>query len=639
MDQSRIRKESASGGPAQQSASTVQPAPDVTIDRTIPTDPQSAVVQVDLWQVSVFLVASLGIFVRWWDLGWRPLQPAEAMLALESLSIVMGEAAEIDVSSLLLNGNALMMLMFGASDGVVRALPALAGSLLVLLPLWLKPQLGKSGTLMTMVFLAISPTLIFATRHNTPEVLTAAAGLTVVVCATRYMDRRNSSAIYVGAVAFALLMASGYPAYTYLIAFAPFVATRYLARSLTRPATDASAAEEESPANPEPSGPREIVSDRRILARAGLLAGAVFAIVSTAALTNLRVIQAGLAGPLAEWLSGFGSTNLTRMGTQLAILVSYEGVLLVAALMGAVLFLRDGNRFGRLLVWWLIAGTLIGVIGGAGQSLALVAGLVPAALLAGSAAGRLLDRLQGAGQLTNLIAVALGLIILSVPGYVSITFTSYVANNAGQRTLALGFLISIVIAIIIGFTLSVFLHGFDVTSRSFAGAGLVAGLKITLRSFAVAGLVAGLLFTFRVATNLNLHPNANPNELLTPAVTSPDVRRLMYDFGVLVDVIHINRAPRSVQIETGVGPVLRWYMRDQENVSFVSGSSGSPSIYIGDPTVAPPLGGAYVSQRYRIASSGQLRITRPDELTRWLMFRESSTAPTNKDVVVYAKTQ
>ena len=639
MDQSRTRKESASGGPDQQSASTVQPATDVPIDRTIPTEPQSAVAEVDLWQVSVFLVASIGIFVRWWDLGWRPLQPAEAMLALESLSIVMGEAAEIDVSSLLLNGNALMMLMFGASDGVVRALPALAGSLLVLLPLWLKPQLGKSGTLMTMVFLAISPTLIFATRHNTPEVLTAAAGLTVVVCATRYMDRRNSSAIYVGAVAFALLMASGYPAYTYLIAFAPFVATRYLAGSLTRPATDASAAEEESPANPETFGPREIVSDRRILARAGLLAGAVFAIVSTAALTNLRVIQAGLAGPLAEWLSGFGSTNLTSMGTQLATLVSYEGVLLVAALMGAVLFLRDGNRFGRLLVWWLVAGTLIGVIGGAEQSLALVAGLVPAALLAGSAAGRLLDRLQGAGQLNNLIAVALGLIILSVPGYVSITFTSYVANNAGQRTLALGFLISIVIAIIIGFTLSVFLHGFDVTSRSFAGAGLVAGLKITLRSFAVAGLVAGLLFTFRVATNLNLHPNANPNELLTPAVTSPDVRRLMYDFGVLVDVIHINRAPRSVQIETGVGPVLRWYMRDQENVSFVSGSSGSPAIYIGDPTVAPPLGGAYVSQRYRIASSGQLRITRPDELTRWLMFRESSTAPTNKDVVVYAKTQ
>ena len=639
MDQSRTRKESASGGPDQQSASTVQPATDVPIDRTIPTEPQSAVAEVDLWQVSVFLVASIGIFLRWWDLGWRPLQPAEAMLALESLSIVMGEAAEIDVSSLLLNGNALMMLMFGASDGVVRALPALAGSLLVLLPLWLKPQLGKSGTLMTMVFLAISPTLIFATRHNTPEVLTAAAGLTVVVCATRYMDRRNSSAIYVGAVAFALLMASGYPAYTYLIAFAPFVATRYLAGSLTRPATDASAAEEESPANPETFGPREIVSDRRILARAGLLAGAVFAIVSTAALTNLRVIQAGLAGPLAEWLSGFGSTNLTSMGTQLATLVSYEGVLLVAALMGAVLFLRDGNRFGRLLVWWLVAGTLIGVIGGAEQSLALVAGLVPAALLAGSAAGRLLDRLQGAGQLNNLIAVALGLIILSVPGYVSITFTSYVANNAGQRTLALGFLISIVIAIIIGFTLSVFLHGFDVTSRSFAGAGLVAGLKITLRSFAVAGLVAGLLFTFRVATNLNLHPNANPNELLTPAVTSPDVRRLMYDFGVLVDVIHINRAPRSVQIETGVGPVLRWYMRDQENVSFVSGSSGSPAIYIGDPTVAPPLGGAYVSQRYRIASSGQLRITRPDELTRWLMFRESSTAPTNKDVVVYAKTQ
>lgn len=622
MDRSRKREESAPEGRTQQVEFAVQATTGDANEQSGSAGRRSAVVQLDLWQLSVIAVASMGIFLRWWDLGWRPLQPDEAMLALESLSVVRGEATEMDVSPLLLNGGALLMLMFGASDGVVRALPALAGSILVLLPLWLKTELGKTGTLMSMVFLAISPTIIFATRHNTPEVLTATAGLTLVVCATQYIHRRNRSVVYVGAVALALMMASGYPAYTYLLALGPFAVTRYLAGRRTPAAASPSAEEEESSTKPQRLGAREMLPERQVLARAGLLAGAVFTIVATSALTNLRVIQAGLAGPLEEWLSGFGSTNLASIGTQLATLFAYEGAILVAALLGAVFILSDRNEFDRMLVWWLAIGTLIGIIGGAEQRLALVAGLVPATLLAGSACGRLLDRLPGAGQLTNLVAVALGLLILSVPGYVSITFASYIANNAGNRTWALIFLISILVMIIVGFTVSGFIHGWSVTSKSFA----------------IVGLVAGLLFTFRVATNLNLLPNANHNELLTPVVTSPDVRRLMYDFGVLADVLAINRAPRSVQIDSDVGTVLRWYMRDQENVSFVSGPSGGPAIYIGGPGSAPPVG-AYVSQRYRIASSGHPRIDRTEELVRWLMFREASAYSTNKDVVIYAKTQ
>ena len=615
MGQSRNREESGPEGQTQQFE------PDG--EQSVPAGRRSAVVRLDLWQLSVFAVALMGIFLRWWDLGWRPLQPGEAMLALESLSVVRGEATSIDASPLLLNGGALLMLMFGASDGVVRALPALAGSVLVLLPLWLKTELGKTGTLMSMGFLAVSPTLIFATRHNTPEALTATAGLIVVACATHYLHRRNHSAIYVGAVALALMMACGYPAYTYSLVFATFAVARYLAGSRTRPDANAAADEDESSTKPQRLGAREMLPERRVLARAGLLAGAVFTIVATGALTNLQVIQAGLAGPLAEWLSGFGSADLASIGTQLATLFGYEGVMLVAALLGAVFILGDRSEFNRMLLWWMVIGTVIGIIGGAEHRLALVAGLVPAGLLAGSACGQLLDRLQGTRQLVNLVAVTLGLLILSVPGYVSITFTSYLANNAGNRTWALIFMISILVMIIVGFTLSGFVQGWSVTSKSFA----------------IVGLVAGLLFTFRIATNLNLHPIANHNELLTPVVTSPDVRRLMYDFGVLTDVLSINRAPRSVQIDSEMGPVLRWYMRDEENVSFVGRPSGSPAIYIGDPTTKPPLGGAYVSQRYRLASSGYLGITRPEELVRWLMFREAPTYSTNNDAVIYAKTQ
>lgn len=619
MDGSRIRDESGPDGPDQQSEPGSHANVKGAEQNSGSLEQRSAALRLDLWELSVLAVAFIGIFLRWWDLGWRPLQPDEATVALESLSVVRGERSGLDASPLMLNGCALLMLMFGASDGVVRALPALAGSILVLLPLWLKTELGKTGTLMAMLFLAISPTLVFAARHTTSEALAATAALTVIICATHYLRRRNRAAIYIGAGALALMMASGYPAYSYLLVFAAFAVAGYVAGGSKRPAAD----DEEHSARTRIISARELASHGRYFGRAGLLAGAVFTIVATGALTDLRVIQAGLAGPLVEWLSGFASANLGTVGTQLAMLFGYEGAMFVAALLGAVIILRDRNEFDRMLVLWLGAGTLLGIIGGAEQRLALMAGLVPAALLAGRASGRLLDRLGGAGQLSNLIVVALGLLILSVPGYVSVTFTSYLANNAGQRTIALAFLIFVVVLTIIGFTLS----------------AIIRGLNVTSKSFAVVGLVAGLLFTFRLATILNLHPIANHNEILTPVVTSPDVRRLMYDFGVVADVLSINRAPRSVQIHSGVGPVLRWYMRAQENVSFVSAPTGSPAIYIGDPSTQPPIGGAYVSQRYRIESSGHISITRPEELVRWIMFREASTYSTNRDVVLYAKTQ
>ena len=475
MDKSRIRDESAADGPDQQSVPTSRATVEVAEQR-------SSVLRLDLWQLSVLAVAVIGIFLRWWDLGWRPLQPDEATLALESLSVVKGEESSLDVSPLLLNGTALLMLMFGASDGVVRALPALAGSILVLLPLWLKTELGKTGTLMSMLFLAISPTAIFATRHTAPEALAATAALTVIICATQFLHHQNRSAVYIGAAALALMMASGYPAYSYLIAFAMLAVVSHVGGNKSRPRESAGADKEETSAISQTVGAREIATDGRYIGRAGLLAGAVFTVVATGALTDLRVIQAGFAGPLAEWLSGFGSANLGTIGTQLATLFGYEGVMFVAALLGAVIILRDRNGFSHMLVWWLGAGTVLGIIGGAEQRLALMAGLVPTALLAGWACGRLLDRLGGAGQLTNLIMVALGLLILSVPGYVSITFTSYLANNAGQRTIALVFLIFLAVLTIIGFALSAIFRGSRVTLKSFAVVGLVASLAVHLPS-------------------------------------------------------------------------------------------------------------------------------------------------------------
>jgi streptogramin lyase len=83
---------------------------------------------------------------------------------------------------LLLEGFAFFL--FGATDVVARIVPVLAGLTLVLLPLAFRRWLGAPAVLGSAVLVAISPSLVVASRVVSPEVVIAAlllAGVTVLV--------------------------------------------------------------------------------------------------------------------------------------------------------------------------------------------------------------------------------------------------------------------------------------------------------------------------------------------------------------------------------------------------------------------------------------------------------------------------
>ncbi len=596
----------------------------LSVAETTPAERSSSAVRLDLWQTSALLIVLLGILLRWWQLNSHPLQPDEAGLAMRSWSIVMGKGNNIDYSPLLLHGNALLLFMFGASDVVVRILPALAGSVLILLPLWLRDYLGRTGALLAMLFLAISPTMVFTSRHNTPEMLTAAAGLTLVVCALAYLERRSATPVYIGAVALALLVASGYSAYTYIVAFGSYLAIRALA-GRRRYVHQAGALRATSgfwtDSQAQPLG--QLLPSRSLLARAGLLGAGVFIVVTTAALTSLRVIQAGLASPLANWLATFSASGLAGRGAQLATLSVYEGLLVVVAIAGIVYYLNRGAAFHGFLTWWMLVGLLVGVAGGTAQGGLLAVGLVPAALLAGAAGGDLLDRLQGRWQKLNLLLVALVLTVLAVATYVTTTYMSIPTNPEQIRAYAFYGFIAVVAILIIGFVAS----------------SVRFGLKVSLKSFAAVGLVLGLLLTFRANSLLNLRASANPNELFTPVATSPDIRSLVDDFGQVMDVLFLNRFEQSVQLDERYQELLMWYLRDYKSVNLVRQPEGAPAVFITDPAAKPPRGGAYAGQRYRIATMNQVRLGSLPEFWRWLLYRESPSTPAGRDVIVFVKTQ
>src|SRR3990170_3670262 len=110
-----------------------------------------------LWGGVLLLAATL----RFWDLGGLPLQVGEAARALTSWRMVQGQGAGAVEGPLLIYGNALIFLIFGASDASARVLPALAGTVMIGLPSLLREQIGRRGALLAALLLAISPTVLY----------------------------------------------------------------------------------------------------------------------------------------------------------------------------------------------------------------------------------------------------------------------------------------------------------------------------------------------------------------------------------------------------------------------------------------------------------------------------------------------
>ena len=75
--------------------------------------------------------------------------------------------------------------LFGTSDVIARLVPALAGMAIVALPLALRRWVGGPAALGMAALAAISPTLVYASRVVSPEIVIAALALAAVACLVR----------------------------------------------------------------------------------------------------------------------------------------------------------------------------------------------------------------------------------------------------------------------------------------------------------------------------------------------------------------------------------------------------------------------------------------------------------------------
>jgi hypothetical protein len=142
--------------------------------------------------------------LRFVNLGTLPLMDFEASWALQSLHVADGLKPAIGANPAYVHLTAVLFFVFGETNFLARFWSALAGTLLILAPLFFRDRLGRLPALLLAFFLACDPGLLALARMAGSSILAVTA--IVYTCAFWRTERRTAAGV---CAALALLSGPG----------------------------------------------------------------------------------------------------------------------------------------------------------------------------------------------------------------------------------------------------------------------------------------------------------------------------------------------------------------------------------------------------------------------------------------------
>ncbi len=595
-----------------------------------------------------------GVLLRLANLGIDALSPEGARHAYAAYALLRGSGTALDSASGGPFGvlfGALLLFLFGISDQIVRLGPALAGIGTVALAIPLRPYLGRAGALMAGLLLAISPSVVYFSRLELPDVYAAFFATLLFVAILRAFDGARRGGIVLLGATVALLFVSAPVGLSLLLIL--LVATLLL--PLVLPGV-----------RDERFGPANLrVAGREGWLPAVLLAVALLLLIFSA----FGAVPGNLATGPVEWLGAWGNTlfgsAVSGRGPvfALGLLPLYEPLTLIAGIVGLVLlFTRpagaraqpqwradkriDGGReevptvadeqtggmtARGMLAFWAIVGTILLAIGGGRQPQLILLAAVPLCLLGGATLGDLIERIDWrrggafwAGGAGIILCVALALAAWGAT-LGQVLQLSRIPDETGRLLTLL---------------MTVVLFALPLT-----GAALWFARRITpgaaLRALAFGFALFLLGFSLRTAVGLSVYRADAANEPLVYNASTPEVRPLMERILRLSrDLTALNRSVAdptgghglSVAVDPTVEWPTRWYLRDFPNLQVASaaalGGGGSgvttpPQLIFRPGDGKPATPGDYTPQTYKLAWSypaGQALTGVEQPFLRWLNF-------------------
>ena len=531
------------------------------------------------------LAFALALSVRLINLNAAPLSDFEASWALQALQVARGEMLILDPQPAysLLTGS--LFFLFESSNALARFLPVLAGSGLVLLPVFFRRLLGQQAALIFAFGLAFDPGLMALSRLAGGPAFALSFGL--LALGWWYMGQPFWAAIF-GAVA---LLSGPSVLIGALGIFLALVVGRWLKKygfldwlerrgSITlNEAKGLTTNQEEMPRNAQhdmsDASPESKVSDhtqgtRRQVLWAGL---ATFIIVGTMFFRypqGLSAFISTLPVYLRGWLPSMALTpSWTPALLLLVALIVYQPLALVFGTLavGRAWLLR--NSLGKWLSVWAGVALLLNLLYPARQVTDLGWILVPLWALAAQEISRYLDFAIGdvlatVGQ-AGLIFI---LLILGWLNFTGLTIPSPDPEAARLRWLLIG---------------GVLVLGALATML----VGLGWSAEVALKGLAWGGLLGLGLFVLGAAFGVTrIRQNSMEGELWTPLPVAGQEAQLLESLGDLAEWRHGYRNVLDITAIVRGGaeamPSLRWALRDFSSAQYVDvlDQSSSPSVVI-----------------------------------------------------------
>ncbi len=536
-------------------------------------------------------VAALGVGLglRLVLLGQTAFTENEAALALQAWDLARGVPTVMGPQPGYLLLTLVNFFLGGANEFLARLWPALAGSLLVLAPWFLRERLGRVPAVILAFALAVDPALLALSRTAEGGIFSVSLGL--LALALLAAGKPAPAGVLAGT---ALL---GGPAawLGLLVGALVWLWSRWVNRKA-----------ELSPADPR----------LRLTFFPWLAVGLVG--FGTLFMLQPMGLSAWVNSFLVFW-SGWKFGGGSPLNQMVLALVLMETLPLILGWVGLLHGRWRKDALDDLLGRWFAAALVIVLLYPARQVTDWVWVTVPLWALAAREVCRLFEGEDEHGLVSIGQAVLgftlIGFAWLNVVG-LNLVQDQAVTGSGGLNSLDPTTLrtLSIVISFVLFVVISIMI-------------GVGWSRRAGLRGFVGAVLAALLVWTGSAAwhsAGLSKHPETNL-WLSSPLITDGDLIR-----STLGDLSEWNVRSRSgieMVVEDNTSPSLRWLLRDFTQVRYVNALAvdGTPAVVFTNNSQPLTLPSAYTGQDFVLQSSVPWSLLYGDEWVRWLITREAPT--------------
>lgn len=148
------------------------------------------------WLISCGAITFIAIFLRFFMLGLKPFHHDEGVNGWFLTNLFRSGVYTYDPANY--HGPTLYYIslafaqLFGLETVTLRASVAVFGVLMVILTFYLRPYIGRSGSLFAALLLAISPGMVYISRYFIHEIFFVLLSLTLVLAVLMFMDREKA---------------------------------------------------------------------------------------------------------------------------------------------------------------------------------------------------------------------------------------------------------------------------------------------------------------------------------------------------------------------------------------------------------------------------------------------------------------